>query len=158
MTTHARSLTSLLQRTTITDHEEILRACTASLKASKNDAETQCIKFVSLLKLDRYDDALRVLEEGGDGLKQRVVVERAYALYKVGELEEARNIAKGITNDRGARHVEAQAVCILPFGPAAEGMDYRNRLTRCLDGSHIGLKTSRTQPNFTGSWQGARLQ
>lgn len=116
MTTPAKSLTTLLQRTTITDHEEILRACTTSLKASKNDTETQCIKFVALLKLDRYDDALRVLEDCGDGLKQRVVVERAYALYKVGELEEARNIAKGITNDRGARHVEAQAVCILPSG------------------------------------------
>ena len=113
MTTPAKSLTTLLQRTTITDHEEILRACTA-LKTSKNDVETQCIKFVALLKLDRYDDALRVLEEGGDGLKQRVVVERAYALYKIGELEEAKNIAKGITNDRGARHVEAQAVCIHP--------------------------------------------
>lgn len=114
MTAPTKSLTTLLQRTTITDHEEVLRACTASLKASKNDAETQCIKFVALLKLDRYDDALRVLEECGDGLKQRVAVERAYALYKVGELAEARNIAKGVTNDRGARHVEAQAVCILP--------------------------------------------
>ena len=114
MTTPAKNLTTLLQRTTITDHEEILRACTTSLKASKNDVETQHIKFVALLKLDRYEDALRVLEEGGDGLKQRVVVERAYALYKVGELEEAKNIAKGITNERGARHVEAQAVCILP--------------------------------------------
>ena len=114
MTTPAKSLTTLLQRTTITDHEEVLRACTASLKASRNDVETQCIKFVALLKLDRYDDALRVLEECGDGLKKRVGVERAYALYKVGELEEARAIAKSITNDRGARHVEAQAVCILP--------------------------------------------
>ena len=121
MTTPAKSLTTLLQRTTITDHEEILRACAASLKASKNDVETQCIKFVALLKLDRYDDALRVLEEGGDRLKQMVVVERAYALYKVGELEEARNIAKGITSNRGARHVEAQAVCILPFGFCGRG-------------------------------------
>ena len=116
MTTPAKSLTTLLQRSTITDHEEVLRACTVSLKGSKNDTETQCIKFVALLKLDRYDDALRVLEEGGDRLKQRVVVERAYALYKIGELEEAKNIAKGVTDDRGARHVEAQAVCILPSG------------------------------------------
>ena len=41
---------------------------------------------------------------------------------------------------------------------AAEGIDCGDRLTRCLDGSHIGLRTSRTQPNFTGSWQGARPQ
>ena len=36
--------------------------------------------------------------------------ERAYALYKVGELDEARKIARGVSDDRGARHVEAQAV------------------------------------------------
>ena len=121
MTTPTKSLTTLLQRSTITDHEEVLRASTASLKASQNDIETQCIKFVALLKLDRYDDALRVLEEGGDRLKQRVVVERAYALYRIGELEEAKNIAKQVTDDRGARHVEAQAVCILPSGSCSGG-------------------------------------
>ena len=42
--------------------------------------------------------------------------------------------------------------------PAVDGMGCGNRLMRSLDGSHIGLRTSRTQPNFIGSWQGARLQ
>ena len=110
MATHAKTL---IQRTTITDHEKILRACLASPKASKDDLETQHIKFVALLKLDRYDDALRVLEQCGDGLKTRAGVERAYALYKTGKLEEAKRLAKGIEHERGARHVEAQAVCIL---------------------------------------------
>ena len=85
----AKTLSALLQRTTITDHEEVLRACNTSLKTSKNDLETQYIKVIALLKLDRYDDALRVLVESGDRLIQRGDVERAYALYKVGELEEA---------------------------------------------------------------------
>lgn len=116
MATPAKTLTSLLQRSTIDDHDEILRTCNASLKASKGDLDTQHIKFVALLKLDRYDDALRVLEESGDKLKQKSGVERAYALYKVGGLEEAKHIAKGITEDRGARHVEAQAVSLLPIG------------------------------------------
>jgi len=110
MSAPAKTLTSLLQRSTIDDHGEILRACNSSLKASKNDLEIQHLKLVALLKLDRYDDALRVLEESGDKLKQRAGVERAYALYRVGELEEAKSIAKGITGERGARHVEAQAV------------------------------------------------
>jgi len=110
MTTPTKTLTFLLQRSTIDDHEEVLRACNASLKASKNDIETQHIKFVALLKLDRYDDALRVLEESEDKLKQRAGAERAYALYKVGELDEAKKIARGVTDNRGARHVEAQAV------------------------------------------------
>jgi signal recognition particle subunit SRP72 len=110
MSAPAKTLTSLLQRSTIDDHDEILRACNSSLKASKKDLEIQHLKLVALLKLDRYDDALRVLEESGDELKQRAGVERAYALYRVGELEEAKSIAKGITGERGARAVEAQAV------------------------------------------------
>lgn len=110
MATPAKTLSALLQRTSINDHEEVLKACNASLKQSKGDLELQHIKFVALLKLDRYDDALRVLEEGGDRLKQRVPTERAYALYKVGDFEEAKNIAKRVSEERGARHVEAQAV------------------------------------------------
>ena len=114
MATSVKTLSVLLQRTSIDDHEEILKACNASLKQSKGDLELQQVKFVALLKLDRYDDALRVLEEGGDRLKQRVPIERAYALYKVGDFEEAKNVAKRIAEGRGARHVEAQAVCV-PF-------------------------------------------
>ena len=114
MATSAKSLSALLQRSSIDDHEEVLRACNASLKQSKGDLELQHTKLVALLKLDRYDDALRVLEEGGDRLKSRVPIERAYALYKVGDFEEAKKIAKRVSEERGARHVEAQAVCLPP--------------------------------------------
>ncbi|KAL2047090.1 hypothetical protein N7G274_001109 [Stereocaulon virgatum] len=109
MTTATKPLSALLQRTTVTDHEEVLQACNASLRVSRNDLETQYIKFLALLKLDRYDDALRVLEESGDRLKERAGVERAYALYRIGELEKAKDAARGIMDGRGARHVEAQA-------------------------------------------------
>ena len=106
----ASSLSTLLKRTTIDDHEEILKACNASLKQSKGDLEIQHVRLVALLKLDRYDDALRTLEDGGDLLKQRAQLEHAYALYKVGDLEDAKKLAKEIGSNRGARHVEAQAV------------------------------------------------
>ena len=112
MATPTKTLSALLQRTSINDHEEVLKACNAASKQSKGDLELQRIKFVALLKLDRYDDALRVLEEGGDRLKQRVPTERAYALYKVGDFEEAKNLAKRVLEERGARHVEAQAVYV----------------------------------------------
>ena len=115
MANPAKTLSALLQQTSIDDHEEILKACDASLKHSKGDVELRHIKFVALLKLDRYDDALRVLEEGGDRLKQKVPIERAYALYKIGDYEQAKKLAKLISENRGARHVEAQAVaCHLP--------------------------------------------
>ena len=110
MASPAKTLSALLSHTTIDDHNEILQACNVSLKQSKTDLETQHIRFVALLKLDRFDDALRVLDEAGDKLKQEAKLERAYALYKTGELQEAKEIARGIEADRGARHVEAQAV------------------------------------------------
>ncbi len=131
MATGTQSLNTLLQRATIDDHEEILKACNASLKQSKKDPKTLHTKAVALLKLDRYDDALRVLEEGGEDLKSGASLERSYALYKNGQLSEAKDIAQGISDDRGARHVEAQAVCV------HRAVCWQVTVLM-LDGSHIG--------------------
>ena len=106
----AKHLASLLQQSTIDDHEEILQACNAALKQSKSTLESQHARFIALLKLDRYEEALQVLEDEGDNLKQKAKVEWAYALYKSGSLQEAVDVAKNVQVDRGARHVEAQAV------------------------------------------------
>lgn len=159
MTTATKPLSALLQRTTVTDHEEVLQACNASLKVSRNDFETQHIKFVALLKLDRYDDALRVLEESGDKLKERTGVERAYALYRMGELEKAKDAARGIMHGRGAKHVEAQAVCILSLiRSREEGYQSWERYLQVVWCSHIDLKTLRTRQFSTRNWREARLQ
>lgn len=107
-----QSLSALLQQSSIDDHDEIIKACNATLKKSKNDLEAQHVKAVALLKQDRFDDAIRVFEEGGDVLKQRASLEWAYALYKIGKLEEAIEAAATSKRGRGARHVEAQAVRI----------------------------------------------
>lgn len=112
MAGETRSLSSLLQKASVDDHEEILRASDASLKQSKKDTKSLHAKVVALLKLDRYEDALQILEDGGDALRDEALLERSYALYKTGQLDEARKIATDIDDDRGARHVEAQAVCV----------------------------------------------
>lgn len=112
MTSETRPLNALLRTATIDDHEEVLRACDASLKQSKQDIRSLHAKVVALLKLDRYEDALNVLEDGGGALKDEAQLERCYALYKTGQLDEARRIATDVDDDRGARHVEAQAVCV----------------------------------------------
>jgi signal recognition particle subunit SRP72 len=104
------SLSALLQRATIDDHEEIVKACNLAIKQSKGDVEAQRIKCIALLKLERYEDALRMLEQAGENVKQKSKLERAYALYKNGDLQKAKEVARGIA-ERGARHVEAQAVC-----------------------------------------------
>ncbi|KAL1954945.1 hypothetical protein VTO42DRAFT_403 [Malbranchea cinnamomea] len=112
MTATVQSLAALLQRSTIEDHEEIIKTCNAILKKSKNDLPTQYVKVVALLKCDRFEDAIRVIEEGGDALKHKAALEWSYALYKVGKLDAAVSVAATAAasgRGRGARHVEAQA-------------------------------------------------
>ncbi|KAI9659562.1 MAG: Signal recognition particle core component [Bathelium mastoideum] len=101
-------LTSLLRRATIDDHEEVLSAANNALKKSPKDVDAQHAKVVSLLKLDRYNDALRALDHGGPELRERAQLEHAYAFYKAGNLKDARRIVGKGSTTRGLKHVEAQ--------------------------------------------------
>ncbi|KAJ5991001.1 hypothetical protein N7522_011208 [Penicillium canescens] len=104
----AQSLASLLQRASIDDHEEVLQSCNAVLAKSKLDLQAQHMKVVALLKLDRYDEALRTFEAGGDALKKSAGLEYAYASYKCGKLEQATEAVTRTASGRGADHLEAQ--------------------------------------------------
>ena len=106
----APSLNSLLQRATIVDHEEILQSCNEALSKSYTDIHAQHIKVIALIKLDRYEDALRVFESGGEVLKKRASLEYAYTLYKCARWEEAIEALTLTIGSRGARHLEAQVV------------------------------------------------
>lgn len=106
-----QSISALLQKSTLDDHEEILKACDAALKKSKSDLVAQHVRAVALLKLDRYDEALRLFEGSGESLQDKAPLEYAYSLYKNGKPKEAAAVAALLTNGRGARHMEAQAVC-----------------------------------------------
>ena len=103
------ALSTLLQRTTIDDHEEVLKACNAQLKQSKNDLQVQHVKAVALLQLSRFDDAVRLFDDAGDRLKSQAQLEYAYALYKAGQLEKADDVAEKLQS-RGAKHLQAQLV------------------------------------------------
>ncbi|PKY02687.1 signal recognition particle protein [Aspergillus campestris IBT 28561] len=106
-----QSLPALLQQSSIDDHDEALQSANAALSKSKSDLRATHVKAVALLKLDRYDDCLRVFEEAGDALKKRAALEYAYALYKCGKLEEATEVVAQLSGSghRGAQHLEAQA-------------------------------------------------
>lgn len=108
MSASVSSLASLLKQADIEDHEQILRAADAALKQSKGDLHAQHVKVVALLKLDRYDDAVKAVEAGGAKLKEQARLEYAYALYKSGKPAEAAEIAS-VGEERGYKHVEAQA-------------------------------------------------
>ncbi|KAJ6188770.1 hypothetical protein N7519_003678 [Penicillium mononematosum] len=104
----AQSLASLLQRASIDDHEEVLQSCNAVLTKSKSNLQAQHMKVVALLKLDRYEEALKTFQAGGDALKQSAGLEYAYASYKCGKLEEATEALTRAASGRGASHLEAQ--------------------------------------------------
>ncbi|KAF7510860.1 hypothetical protein GJ744_005690 [Endocarpon pusillum] len=107
---NAQSISALLQKSSLDDHEEILKACNAALKKSKTDIAAQHVKAVALLKLDRYEEALHVFESAGKNLKETAPLEYAYSLYKDGKSKEAADVAARLKDGRAARHVEAQAL------------------------------------------------
>lgn len=104
----ANSLSTLLQQSSPDDHEEILKAANNVLKKSKHDLTAQRVRLIALLQLDRYEDAARVVVEGGAALEDVARLECAYALYKSGSLEAAEKTALGATTQRGLEHVLAQ--------------------------------------------------
>lgn len=106
-----KSISSLLQKASLDDHEEILSSCNAALRKSKSDGVARRAKAIALLKLDRFDEALQVFEDGGTSLQEEAPLEYAYSLYKVGNHGKAAEKAGNVKEGRGARHLEAQAVC-----------------------------------------------
>lgn len=120
----ASQLTSLLARSSIQDHDEALSladSALSSLKAGSPDHLTaQHTKVVALLRLERYDDALRVIADSGDALASRCLLENGYALYKTGALEDAFALLSGADveskehtsqdskKERARRHIAAQ--------------------------------------------------
>jgi signal recognition particle subunit SRP72 len=113
MAASTKSLSALLAQASLDDHDEVLKAANAAVKKSKSDLEAQHVKAVALLHLDRYEDALEVLENA-PGLQEKAAFEYAYALYKTGNAAKAVGIAEaGSTSaGRGMKHMLAQAVCV----------------------------------------------
>ncbi|KAB5563084.1 hypothetical protein GE09DRAFT_996480 [Coniochaeta sp. 2T2.1] len=105
------ALNSLLRSSSIEDHEEALRLAHAATKSPKSsdDLTAHHTKVVALLKLDRFDDALRALAAAGTRLEDQCLLEKAYALYKTGQLSESEAILrKAQQSSRGVQHVAAQ--------------------------------------------------
>ncbi|KAI5289348.1 Signal recognition particle core component [Ascosphaera acerosa] len=139
----AATLSALLKRSSLTDPEEILAACDAALQSTKTDTHAQHARVVALLKLDRFDDALRTFDAAGDQLRQLAAFEYSYALYKTGRLDDAIAAARRLSaTHRGAAHVEAQASYRaerfarsaqlyeqLQAGPESEAVDLRVNAT-----------------------------
>ena len=122
----AVALTALLRTSTIDDHEEILKAANAAIKANKSDTLAQHTRVIALLKLDRFDDAYRAISEGGVKLESSCALEKAYALYKLGRLEEAtEGLASVGIQSRSFSHVAAQVAYRAEKFDEAQNIYYR---------------------------------
>ena len=148
------SLTSLLGSATIEDHEEVLKAANAVLKSSKNDLDGLHTRVVALLKLDRFHDALRALDDGGNRLAERCVLEKAYALYKTGQLAEAEKVTQ-TSDTRGLRHVAAQvAYRAEKFEDAARIYKDLSGQAAPIEGEENDLRINSLASDAQLEWQG----
>ncbi|PHH58473.1 hypothetical protein CDD81_5712 [Ophiocordyceps australis] len=100
----------MLRAATLNDHDELLQAAKAAIKADKQDWTAHQTRVVALLKLDRFDEAVAAISQGGAEVESRCVVEKAYALYKTGRLQEAAAVVQsgGSGETRSLKHIAAQ--------------------------------------------------
>jgi signal recognition particle subunit SRP72 len=160
------ALNSLLRAASIEDHAEALNLATAALRAAKGRGPelvtAQHTRVVALLKLDRFDDALRAIAEGGDALAETCIFEKTYALYKTGELEAAETVLRdaGIGGSgrarRGLKHVAGQVAYRAEKFEQAAAI-YR-KLAADEDGANYGeendLRINLSATNAQLDWQG----
>ncbi|KAI8958526.1 hypothetical protein F5Y11DRAFT_34588 [Daldinia sp. FL1419] len=159
MASPAANLTSLLRAATIQDHDEILKASNAALKASKRDIEAQRTRVIALLKLDRFDDALRAVAEGGDELEKECIFEKSYALYKSGQLEDAAKTLETAPptskSSRPFRHLAAQiAYRAEKFSDAADAYHYLLQGSGGVAGEENDLNINLLATNAQLEWDG----
>jgi len=149
-------LSSLLSSSTIDDHEEVLKQAIAELKKDKANQDAMHTRVVALLKLDRFDDALRALDDGGDKLAERCALEKAYALYKTGQLEDAAKIADtSDTKSRGIKHIAAQvAYRAENFQYAAKIYKDLNAQASTIEGEENDLRINSSAVDVQLEWQG----
>ncbi|KAK4127712.1 hypothetical protein N657DRAFT_564810 [Parathielavia appendiculata] len=161
------ALNSLLRAASIQDHAEALDLATAALRAAKGPGAelvtAHHTRVVALLKLDRFDDALRAIAEGGDALGNACLFEKAYALYKTGDLEAAETVlrdagvvGKGRRAGRGLKHVAGQVAYRAEKFEQAAAI-YRE-LAADEDGANQGeendLRINLAATNAQLEWQG----
>jgi len=155
----AAALSALLRSSTIHDHEEYLKAANAALKANKSDITSQHTRVVALLSLDRFEDALRAIDEGGDKLAEQCVLEKTYALYKIGKLEEATALLESAgEKGRGLEHLAAQVAYRADrFGDATQIYD-KLAHSEDLGDEENDVTINRRAVAAQMVWQGAGVQ
>ncbi|RFU80881.1 signal recognition particle subunit srp72 [Trichoderma arundinaceum] len=148
------ALSALLRAADIEDHEQVLKAANAAINADNKDHVAKHTKVVALLKLDRFDDALRVISGGGIKLQATCILEQAYALYKTGKLAEASDLLESAgLEKRGLRHIAAQVAYRAEKFHETERI-YRHLLDTDAANEDSDLKINITAAVAQSQWQG----
>ncbi|KAF3915366.1 hypothetical protein AA313_de0206452 [Arthrobotrys entomopaga] len=155
------SLAVLLQNLSLDesqDHEEVLRHANNILK-NNSDPQTLKTRVVALIKLERYDEAIKSIEQAGGSASAGLGFEHAYCLYKQGNLEGALAIsADGLSTERRQRalkHLHAQAQYRAEnFQSAIELYEELSKLPPLVENEdndlRVNLGASEAQLSFTG--------
>ena len=159
MASAVNALNSLLRGTSIEDHEEALKVANAAILApgpsgSIEKLTAQHAKVVALLKLDRFDDALRIISSGGDALAERCVLEHAYALYKTGDLDTAASIATSASSSRALKHIAAQVAYRDEKYDRAASLYANLAPTSAESGEEADVRINALAVSAQRSWQG----
>jgi hypothetical protein len=110
------SLSELFSRLKIAassnDFETVLQIADDVLKTSPTDSRAAKEKIVALIKLDKYKETLSFMDECSFLSPRDTVLERGFALYKLGKGAEAQKVLES-GSGRAIQHVKAQNVCLL---------------------------------------------
>lgn len=149
----AARLSALLGKTSVVDNEEALDLACKALKASKGNNDALHTQIVALIKLDRFEDALQALNDGGQKTLTLCILERAYALYKLGKLTEAELLLNG-ANKRGLKHLAAQVAYRAEKFTAAMNYykDLRSKKS-LIEGEEVDLMVNISATDAQLEWQ-----
>lgn len=106
----------------VEDHEKIYSSASQALRSNPSDGAAFKAKAVSLVKLDRYEEALKHCDDpqAKDFTEAHLQCERAYSLYKLGRLQEVWD-KKWTDSSCAMKHILAQTGYRLEkFNEAAE--------------------------------------
>lgn len=102
------------------DYDKALKMCDKILNIASDDQDALHCKLITLIRLERYSDALALLARKFKG-ENKFLFERAYCLYRSNQLTQALEVIetakKANQQDVATRHLEAQLVRLVhePF-------------------------------------------
>ncbi|KAI8051283.1 hypothetical protein BDF22DRAFT_692999 [Syncephalis plumigaleata] len=104
------------------DYSRVLECCDQLLKLDSQDTDALRAKLVTLIRLDRYHEALKFLDIGmPPAMARERVFERAYCLYRLERLADVEALFKtvDVTTSLQLTHLKAQVAYKMEDFPAA---------------------------------------